>query len=265
VRPVADYGLELDDAEHERLRRQAAGVDLLDEDLFATAGLLPGARVADLGCGPAAVLLALRERVLPGGRLWGVDADPAMVARARAEVAGLPDVTVTEGRAEESGLPPGSMDCVFVRLVLQHNGGREQAIVDHAASLARPGGAVFLYDLDTTMIRVQPPSAPVSELGDRFLDYQRRVGNDPAVGVRLPGLLATAGLDVEIFRGQCRTGRRTAGTRGPTWAARKAMVAAGVADEDDLVRWAREFEELDAAETQPWTIGVVFAAIGRRP
>ncbi|WP_345783280.1 methyltransferase domain-containing protein [Actinomycetospora termitidis] len=229
-------------------------------------GIGPGARVADLGCGPAAVLLELRERVGVHGVLRGVDADPDMVERARADAAaaGADNVGVSRGDADDSGLPAGEFDCVLVRLVLLHNGGREQAIVDHAASLVRPGGVVFLYDLDTTMVRVVPPTAPVSEMGERFHDYQRRVGNDPGVGTRLPELLESAGLTVEAFRGQCRTGRRNPGQRGPIWAARRAMLAQGVVTEEDLDRWDREFAVLEAAPVQPWMVVSVFTALGRR-
>ncbi|HEY2224003.1 methyltransferase domain-containing protein [Actinomycetospora sp.] len=264
---MSGYGLESDDAEAARLRRQAAGVHLVDAELWPSAGVVPGADVVDLGCGPAAVMLELAPMVGPQGSLTGVDADPAMVARGRAaaEAAGADTVVVREGRAEDSGLPTGSFDVALVRLVLIHNGGRERAIVDHAASLLRPGGRVVLYDLDITMIRVQPPAAPVSELGERFLAYQEAVGNDPGVGLRLPELLEGAGLSVDDFRGTTRIGRRTAGTRGPTWAARRAMVDAGVATEDDLERWEREFAALDAQDTQPWMVGCVFVAVGRLP
>ena len=122
-----------------------------------------------------------------------------MVERGRAEVtaAGAGNVVVREELAQNSGLPAGSFDTAVVRLVLIPNGGREQEIVDHAASLVHPGGRVLLYDLDSIMIRVVPPTAPVSELHERFQAYQRARGNDPAVGLRLPELLESAGLVLE--------------------------------------------------------------------
>ena len=90
------------------------------------------------------------------------------------------------------------------------------------------------------------------------------VGNDPTVGLRLPEFLENAGLEVDDFRGTTRVRRRDVGTRGPTWAARRAMVTAGVATEDDLERWDGEFAQLDAQERQPWMVGCVFVAVGRR-
>jgi SAM-dependent methyltransferase len=230
------------------------------------AGVVPGADVVDLGCGPAAVMLELLALVGPGGRLTGVDADPGMVERGRAEAAatGAGNVVVRQGLAQDSDLPAASFDAAVVRLVLIHNGGREQEIVDHAASLVRPGGRAMLYDLDSTMIRIVPPTAPVSELHERYQAYQRARGNDPAVGLRLPELLESAGLTLEAFRGTCSTRSRAPGQRGPSWAARGAMVRAGVATSEDLERWASEFESLDAQRRQPWMIGCGFVAIGRR-
>lgn len=262
---MSRYGLELDNVEHARLRAQAAGVG--DNEIWALAGVAPGADVVDLGCGPAAVMLELSSVVGPNGTLTGVDADPNMVERGSAAVAAAEatNVVVREGLAEDSGLPTGSFDCVIVRLVLIHNGGREQAIVDHAASLVRPGGRVLLIDLDSTMIRYIPPStAPIAELHERYQAYQRGRGNDPAVGLRLPELLESAGLDVEAFRTACGPRQRRSGERGPSWAARQAMVDDGVATAEDLERWARQFEGLDGQAKQPWIIGCVFMAVGRR-
>lgn len=262
---MSRYGLELDNTEHARLRAQATGVGT--NEIWPLAGVAPGADVVDLGCGPAAVMLELASVVGPEGTLTGVDADPDMVERGQAAVAaaGADNVVVRQGFAEDSGLAPGSFDCAIVRLVLIHNGGREQEIVDHAASLVRPGGRVLLVDLDSTMIRYIPPStAPISELHERYQAYQRARGNDPAVGLRLPELLETAGLQVETFRTACAPRRRGSGERGPSWAARRAMVEEGVATAEDLERWTGQFEQLDAQQRQPWLIGCVFMAVGRR-
>lgn len=263
---MSGYGLELDDVEHARLRAQAAGVNMVDDDLWRLAGVVPGADVVDLGCGPAAVMLELLPRIGPEGTLTGIDSDPAMVERGRAAVAAANagNVVLQEGLAQESGLPADSFDSVIVRLVLIHNGGLEQAIVNHAASLVRPGGRVLLYDIDATMTRIAPPTAPVTELHERYQAYQRLRGNDPGIGMRLPQLLESAGLRVEAFRGSCRPRQRGAGQRGPSWAARRAMVQTGIATTADVERWEREFEQLDAQPKQPWMVGSIFMAVGRR-
>jgi SAM-dependent methyltransferase len=179
-----------------------------EADLWELAGIGPGARVADVGCGPGAMLPALSDAVGPGGRVQAVDADPAAVAAARALVAaaGLANVSVAEARADHTGLAPGSLDAVMLRHVLAHNGGAEDAIVGHLASLVRPGGCVYLADADGTAVRVLPEQADLADLAERYTAFR---------------------------------------------AARKAMVTAGVATEDDVRRWERAFQELEAAPVRP--------------
>jgi ubiquinone/menaquinone biosynthesis C-methylase UbiE len=46
-----------------------------EADLWEPAGIVTGARVADVGCGPGALLAALAATVGPHGRITAVDAD----------------------------------------------------------------------------------------------------------------------------------------------------------------------------------------------
>jgi SAM-dependent methyltransferase len=103
------YPLELDQAEVERYRTMAEAARQAEADLWEPAGLVAGARVADVGCGPGAMLPALAAAVGPEGQVTAVDADPEAVAAATALVAaaGLGNVAVREGRADATGLAPG--------------------------------------------------------------------------------------------------------------------------------------------------------------
>jgi hypothetical protein len=65
-------------------------------------------------------------------------------------------VAVRQGRAEATGLAAGSLAVVLLRHVLAHNGGAEDTIVGHLASLVRPGGCLYLVDADLSAIRVVP-------------------------------------------------------------------------------------------------------------
>jgi len=58
----------------------------------------------------------------------------------------------------------------------------------------------------------------------------------------------------------------TAGAlRGPAWAAREAMLAAGAIDEADIRRWDRAFEASDAATERHLLFLSTLAVVGRRP
>ena len=163
-----DYALELDPGEVERYRMMAEQARAAEADLWDLAGIGPGASVADVGCGPGAMLPALSAAVGAEGRVQAVDADPEAVAAATALVAaaGLGNVSVAQARADHTGLAPGSLDVAMVRHVLAHNGGAEDAIVAHLATLVRPGGCLYLVDSDGTAFRTLPEHADLTDLND---------------------------------------------------------------------------------------------------
>jgi SAM-dependent methyltransferase len=203
----------------------------------------------------------------PAGRVQAVDADPGAVAAARAlaDAAGLENVEVTEGRADHTGLEPGSLDVVMLRHVLAHNGGAEDAIVAHLATLVRPGGCVYLVDVDGTAMRLLPDHADLNDLADRYLAFRATRGDDNRAGLRLADRLARAGLEVVEFRGRYTIAEPPPDVRPPSWAAREAMVTAGVATEDDVRRWDRAFQEATASPVRPTIFAPMFTAVGRRP
>jgi SAM-dependent methyltransferase len=261
------YALRLDAGEVDRYRMMAEQARAAEADLWELAGIGPGARVADVGCGPGALLPALSGAVGADGRVKAVDADPGAVAAARAlaGAAGLENVEVIEGRADGTGLEPGSLDVVMLRHVLAHNGGAEDAIVAHLATLVRPGGCVYLVDVDGTAMRLLPEHADLADLAERYLAFRAARGDDNRAGLRLADRLARAGLEVVEFRGRYTIAEPPPGVRPPSWAAREAMVTAGVATEDDVQRWDRTFRELEAAPVRPTLFAPFFTAVGRRP
>jgi SAM-dependent methyltransferase len=259
----SDYALRISDDELARYRLMAATAAVEEAADWAAAGITSGARVADVGCGPGALLALLADAVGPTGVAVGVDGDPEAVRWAREAIADLPQASVRVGSATNTGLEPGSFDTVMCRHVLAHNAGGEAAIVEHLADLVRPGGRVYLVDVDLTGARMMPID-PGLDINDAYLAFHARRGSDLMVGLRLGSLLEDAGLAVEQFRCATRLLRVPAGMRGPHWAARHAMVAEGAANEDDLDRWAAAFERMDRLPKRPWWFVPMFVAIGRR-
>lgn len=258
------YSLQLSGPELARYRMMAAGAADHEAAEWSAAGIGPAARVADVGCGPGAVLRLLAERVGPAGLAIGIDADPAAVSAAEEEIAGLPQARVQAGQADATGLEPGGFDVVMCRHVLAHNGGREAAIVAHLASLAAPGGCVYLVDVDATALRLTDAPPEVRDLHERYADFHRARGDDLSVGLRLGDLLTEAGLTVEQYACRAPVIRLQPGMRSPAWAARHEMMVQGFATEADIERWAQGFARLDAAERRPWLFPPNFVAIGRR-
>src|SRR3954452_1069181 len=258
------YALRLSPAELERYRIMAELAHESEADLWQAAGLRAGAVVADVGCGPGGMFPALVAAIGATGQLIGVDGDQEAVAAARGLVAanGWNNVEVSVGRADASGIEPGSVDVVMTRHVLAHNGPREQQIVDHLATLVKPGGSVYLVDIDGAAMRVRPTNAGVEELSAAYLRFRSGQGSDLETGLRLPQLLTAAGLDVVAYRGWYNIVTPPAGVRPPAWAARAAMVAARVATDEGGARWGAALDEL--GDHQPTIFATLFGAVGPR-
>ncbi len=260
---VSEYPLVLSDVELNRYRFMAESAAAAEADLWTAAGVVEGAVVADVGCGPGAVSAVLARLVGRSGRVVAVDRDPNAVTYARA--GGAANLTVSVGEAHDTGLEPSSVDLAMIRHVLAHNGGRERAIVDHAASLVRPGGRVYLADIDFTSFRLRPHDAELHDLDDRYHQWHARRGNDLSIGLRLGELLTGAGLEDVAHHGRYQIFGGQPGFRTPAWAARDALVADGLAAPDDTDRWAAAADEYDTAEVRPTMFVGLFFAIGRSP
>lgn len=264
---MADYTLAVSDQEIARYRMMAQVALAQESRQLALAGVLDGAVVADVGCGPAAMSVELAALVGPSGRVVGVEREDEALAAARRVVAeaGVGNLELRQGTATESGISAESVDVVMMRHVLAHNGGDEQRIVDHLASLVRPGGSVYLVDVDLTGMRMLDADPELADLVDRYAAFHAARGNDPLVGLQLGKLLTGAGLEVADFTGGYNIMEIPAGIRPPLWAARDAMLAQGAATEDDVARWGAAFDRLDAATKRPTMFAPVFIAIGRKP
>lgn len=264
---MAGYALQLSEAEVDRYRGMAERARLAEADQWEAAGIVPGASVADVGCGPGAALLVMAEVVGSSGEVMGVDGDPAAVQTAQELIrrSGLAHAGVRVGSAEDTGLDPGSVDVAVMRHVLAHNGGREQAIVEHLAGLVRPGGCVYLVDVDLTAFRVVDADPETLQMMERYVSFHRGRGNDPQIGLRLGQLVERAGLEVREHGGTFDVLQMPPGMRPPAWAAREAMQAEGHASPEDIQRWDAALERLDREATRPVVFVPRFWAIGRRP
>lgn len=264
---MADYTLAVSEAEIARYRLMAQQALAQEAQQLALAGVAPGAVVADVGCGPAAMSVELAAMVGPSGRVVAVEREESARAAAHRVIgeSGAGNVELREGTATATGIAPDSVDVAMMRHVLAHNGGDEQAIVDHLASLVRPGGAVYLVDVDLTGMRILDSDPALDGLTERYADFHAARGNDPMVGLRLGKLLSGAGLDVEHFTGSYNILELPPGVRPPLWAARGAMLAEGAATDEEVARWGTAFDRLDAAAVRPTVFAPLFVGIGRKP
>lgn len=269
VREPAAYALQLSDDEKLRYQRLAQRAVAREGDLMRAAGIVAGARVVDMGCGPGAMLVELARMVGESGAVVGVEPDPTARAAATQAIAGsgLANARVVAGSGIASGLEEGVWDAVMIRHVLFHVGPQAQDVVAHAGALLRPGGHVYLVDTDLEAGRLEPDDAGAFEIYRRYSAFQRARGNNPEIGPRLHVLLGGAGLAVTAvdawFNVVSAQMLQQAGG-GPAAAAQHTMMAAGALTEDDAQRLAQARERA-AANPLAHVFLPQFVAVGRRP
>jgi SAM-dependent methyltransferase len=262
---MAGYTLRLSETELARYRMMARSALEHEANDWRAAGIRPGARVADVGCGPALILIELARLVGPHGAAVGVerDAEARAVASELLAAEGLEHAVVIEGDAGATGVEPASFDAVMVRHVLIHNGGCEAGIVAHLATLLRPGGHLYRIEADMPAFRFDPDDPDLADLWARWLTLMRRRGNDPSIGIRLASLLRAAGLDVVLRDARWYCQPREVGVRLAPWAAREALVADGLATPTDIARWDAAFDRFDTLPGEKVFFVPQFRAVGR--
>jgi len=243
--PNAVYALGSSGGESARLQRQAEELAPDSAVLLDRVSLRCGDSAIDLGCGPRGVIDLLAERVAPGGRVVGLDADEAHVAMASefAATRGLSDVEVVRGDARHTGLEPASFDLVHARTLLV-TVPQPAEVLAEMVRLARPGGWVAGLEPDTQYAICYPPHPAFDRLCEIFTIAFSRNGADPHFGRRLAELYRQAGLEevtVEVRAGVYPAGHSRRTIRADlVRSMRPQIVEMGLADEHEL-------DELDTA------------------
>ena len=153
------------------------------------AGLRPGMRVADLGCGVGLVTALLAELVGPGGHVVGIDASGAQLAQARERLNGSgADVSFVEASATETGLTRGSFDLVYCRFLLIHLPEPERALRE-MFTLLKPDGILVCEDGDLTESGVEEHAARPGSV-QVVQDAEAVIGRLPGRERVLPGVAA---------------------------------------------------------------------------
>jgi ubiquinone/menaquinone biosynthesis C-methylase UbiE len=240
---TAVYALGRDPAESARLQRQSEELRPDSAALLDRTGIRPGQAAIDLGCGPSGIIELLAERVSPGGRVVGLDADPAHVAMARelAGQRGLGHVEIVAADARRTGLPSGSFDLVHARTLLV-TVPQPAAVVAEMVRLARPGGWVAGLEADAGYSLCYPAHPAWDRLCEIFQASFSRNGADLLIGRRLTELYREAGLEdvgVEARAGVYRAGDSRRTVRADLVRSMRPMIVEmGLADE-------RELDEVD--------------------
>ena len=195
---MTEYFLGHSPAELQRLTLQAEYLRPVTERMLRAAGIRPGMRVLDLGCGAGDVAFLAAELVGSEGYVLGLDraASAVQFATARAARDKVGNAVFREGaEADLDGEAP--FDFAVGRLVLIYQPD-PVSFIRTAAARVRPGGIVAFHEPDLTRSFESLPPVPVFDRAFNQVAHALRttaVSSD--VAIRLASVLADAGLAVQ--------------------------------------------------------------------
>lgn len=175
--------------EHRRLLEQAQVWDRLTFRRLGEIGVGEGWRCLEVGAGSGTVVRWLADRVGPTGHVVATDLETKWLRAIEAS-----NVEVREHEISTGSLGDSVYDLINLRLVLVHQPD-EQAVLDKLVKALVPGGSLLVEEYDMrTLPACSPPDDTWRSVGGASVEFLEKSGLDAHLGIRLPGLLETAGL-----------------------------------------------------------------------
>ena len=172
---------------HARYTQQARWTSQARRYLFDRAGLDSARRVLDVGCGTGALLSELPA--LTGAQSHGLDLN---LSAAKQAFVNAPSASVICADGLTLPYPEATFDMVFCHFLLLWVKNPVQVLTE-MKRVTRPGGKIAALAEPDYGGRIDYPP-PLAELGHWQAESLRGQGADPAMGRKLAGLFAAAGL-----------------------------------------------------------------------
>jgi|HubBroStandDraft_6_1064221.scaffolds.fasta_scaffold03794_3 ubiquinone/menaquinone biosynthesis C-methylase UbiE len=205
--------------------------------LFGRAGLRPGMKCADLGCGGGEVSFEMARLVEPGGSVTGVDMDEVKLGLARdaARARGVTNVEFVATNVNKWD-EPDTYDVVYARFLLQHLS-EPVSLLRRMWAAVRIGGRLIVEDADFDGWCCHPSNQGFDFFVRSYAEVIRRRGGDHATGRKLYSYFLEAGIatpQIALVQSVFASGDGKELAWSTLDATREAIVAEGVASSDEL-------------------------------
>jgi SAM-dependent methyltransferase len=193
-----DYPFTASPAELERIRRQSARFAPATLRVLRDAGLRPGWRVLDVGCGAGDSTRLVATLVGRTGAVVGVDRDARMLAAAREGEPAEAPIELIEGDFRTAPLS-GPFDAAVGRFILTFQEDMVAAL-RAVARHVRPGGLLAFVEIDRSPTFPSIPPLPLwQQVGALVGEALTRTGTGRNTGLQLAPAMLEAGLsDVRV-------------------------------------------------------------------
>ncbi len=205
---VENYVLGNSAQEQTRLKLQAKFLERWTEQFLLSAGLEPGMRVLDLGCGMGDVSLLAARLVGDTGHVTSIDRDAVVIEKAREraclESRGADMEFIESNLLDFHGTR--DFDAVIGRYVLLYQPDPAAAI-SHAAEQVRSGGIVVFHEMDFgNQSKSYPDKTLFGTLQLLVAETFRRAGVWTDLGLHLTRLFLEAGLPWPTIKAEVPVG-----------------------------------------------------------
>lgn len=169
------------------------------------AGIKPGMRVADLGCGPGKITSILHQLVQPGGEVVGVDGSSERIEYAKNKY-GCEGINFVARDITNSLQDLGTFDFIWVRFVLEYHLSGSFDLVKNFTNCLKPGGILCLVDLDHNPFNYYGAPPRLDRTFHKIMhELEEKHDFDPFVGRKLYSFLYDLGFEdidvkVEIYK-----------------------------------------------------------------
>jgi ubiquinone/menaquinone biosynthesis C-methylase UbiE len=149
------------------------------------AGLTPGMRIADIGCGSGKTTHLLAKLAEPHGESVGIDNSRQRISYARKHYASTKTRFLCRNLEDPMG-DLGKFDFIWLRFVLEYFRSSSFDIVKKLTGILNPGGILCLIDLDLNCLNhYGMPKALESSLIGVIRELEEKKDFDPYAGRRL--------------------------------------------------------------------------------